>query len=821
MVDKPIVLITGAVGNIGGSLARALRKHYRIIGLDRSAGDTDYPIIQVDLTDKKSVTDALARIGTEHGRQIASIVHLAAFFDFSGEDQPEYQVVNVDGSRNLMQALQAFDVEQFVYSGTMLVHQPVRPGERIDERRAIQPGWVYPKSKAEAERAISSERGDIPVVYLHLAGLYDERTSVPTFANQIARIYERDFQSHLYSGDTDAGQAMIHRDDMIDAFVRTIDRRSQFAGETVILVGEPDAIGYDDLQDQLGCLIHGENEWRTMRVPSTLAGVGAWVQDKVEPVIPDAIDQGERPFIQPFMTRMASDHYALDISRARALLGWEPKHRFEDELPAIVATLKADPAGWYEANNISPPAFVTEAEAVGENPEEMRLFHEQRRKAAHSDTRWAHFVNIALGLWIVVQPLIVQVEEPALFWSEIALGGALILFATLSLSWRLTWARWASAAVAAGIMAVPFLFWTANPAAFLSDTLVGALAFGLAVGTRPEPGPSVIAAMKGPDVPPGWSYNPSSWTQRLPIIFFALVGLLIARYLSAYQLEQIDGVWEPFFPGLPGDSEKNGTETVITSSVSRAFPIPDAALGGYVYALEIVTGIVGSRARWRTMPWLVVLFGLMIAPLGVVSILFVIIQPIVIGTWATLTLVGAAVMLIQIPYSLDELLATIQFMRRRAKMGRPWLRVFLFGDTDQGGKVSRADEFERPPSTVLRNMWSGGVNLPWTLALAAVLAFSLLFTRLSFGATGMIAHTDHVIGFLALTVISLAAAEVARALRFCLIPLGVALTVTPFLFGAGTAHWIANIVIGLLFIALSLRRGAVRQRYGNWDRFII
>src|SRR3546814_2935369 len=71
------------------------------------------------------------------------------------------------------------------------------------------------------------------------------------------------------------------------------------------------------------------------------------------------------------------------------------------------------------------------------------------------------------------------------------------------------------------------------------------------------------------------------------------------------------------------------------------------------------------------MPWLVFLFGLMIAPLGVVSIFFVIIQPIVIGTWATLTLVGAAAMLIQIPYSLDELLATIQFVRRRARSGRP------------------------------------------------------------------------------------------------------------------------------------------------------
>jgi nucleoside-diphosphate-sugar epimerase len=147
--------------------------------------------------------------------------------------------------------LQAFEVEQFVYSGTMLVHKAGRPGDIIDENQPIEPGWAYPKSKAEAERVISAERGQIPAVFLHLAGLYDRETSVPTFANQIARIYQRDLQSHLYSGSTDAGQAMVHRDDMIDAFVRTVDRRAKLADETVILVGEPETIGYDDLQDSL------------------------------------------------------------------------------------------------------------------------------------------------------------------------------------------------------------------------------------------------------------------------------------------------------------------------------------------------------------------------------------------------------------------------------------------------------------------------------------------------------------------------------------------------------------------------------------------
>ena len=175
-----------------------------------------------------------------------------------------------------------------------------------------------------------------------------------------------------------------------------------------------------------------------------------------------------------------------------------------------------------------------------------------------------------------------------------------------------------------------------------------------------------MAALTGPEVPPGWSYNPSTWAQRIPIIVLALIGLYVSRYLAAYQLGHIAGVWDPFFAGAPADPQ-NGTEEIITSSVSEAWPVSDAAVGGYTYVLEILTGIVGSRYRWRTMPWLVVLFGLMIAPLGITSILFIIIQPIVIGTWSAVALIGAAAVLVQIPYSLDELLATLQFLRRRMR----------------------------------------------------------------------------------------------------------------------------------------------------------
>ena len=828
--SKPVVLITGASGNIGRSLAKVLENDFRVVGLDLvEALDGEFPVFGADFSSAPSIELGLHKLHDAFGSHIASVVHLVAYFDFTNEENPLYQSINVEGTRSLLKALQGFDVEQFIYASSMLVHAPCRPGERIDESQTITPGWAYPKSKARAEEVVHQEHGKIPYVNLRLAGVYDTTSMVPTLARQVARIYERDFQSYFYSGSPLVGQSMLHRDDMNRAFRLAIEQRASLPAALDLLIGEDHALGFDALQDELGKLIHGEKEWPTFVIPKPLAAAGSWAQAQLEPAIPDAIDGGKTPFIRPFMVAMADDHYALDTRRARQTLGWEAQHRLKDELPAMVKALKDDPAAWYARQGIGQPAWLEDAEREGENAETLRAKREVQIRAEHTANRWGHFVNMGLATWLITQPVLIDVQEPWLRITEIVLGLALLVFALAALSWQATWARWASAGVGTLVMAVPFVFNTASSAAYLSDTLVGALIFGFAVCLKPEPGASALASFNGPEIPPGWSYNPSAWTQRLPIILMALFGLYVSRYLAGYQLGHIPAVWDPFFQGSLTDPQ-NGTEEVITSAVSKAFPVSDAALGGYTYALEILTGLVGARMRWRTMPWLVVLFGLMIAPLGITSIIFIIIQPIVIGTWSIVALAGAAAVLIQIPYSLDELIATLQFLRRRARAGQSWVRVLFVGDTDdmpaEGNRrgikrtPAQADEFDRPASAVLKDTLTGGVNLPWNLALCAAIGLALMFSRVTLGLDGNMAHAHHIVGALAMTVVSVACAEVARVTRYFNVLLGLLLAASAFVFDASGIALVASVGLGILLACLSIPRGKIKATYGDWDACI-
>ena len=158
------------------------------------------------------------------------------------------------------------------------------------------------------------------------------------------------------------------------------------------------------------------------------------------------------------------------------------------------------------------------------------------------------------------------------------------------------------------------------------------------------------------DAPPGWDYNPATWPQRIPIVALAVVGFGIATYLALYQYRVIASVWEPLF----GD----GSQRILNSPLSRVLPVSDAALGAIGYLLDAVTGAIGGQRRWRTMPWLVVVFGFLVGPLGAVSIGLVIAQPVLYDSWCTLCLATAVISVLMIGPAMDELLACLQHVRR-------------------------------------------------------------------------------------------------------------------------------------------------------------
>lgn len=175
--------------------------------------------------------------------------------------------------------------------------------------------------------------------------------------------------------------------------------------------------------------------------------------------------------------------------------------------------------------------------------------------------------------------------------------------------------------------------------------------------------------------PAPYDYNPSAWDQRIPICVLAMVGFGIAFYMGLFQWGLLATVWDPVF----GEQTRN----VLTSNVSHRmygwFRVPDAAFGALAYLGDAIFGLAGSTRRWQYRPWMVVIFGIDVIPLGIVSAILVVLQGTIVGNWCFLCLVTAGISLILVVMAYDEVYASLLYLWRvwrRSEDSRTLWRAF-------------------------------------------------------------------------------------------------------------------------------------------------
>jgi uncharacterized membrane protein len=153
--------------------------------------------------------------------------------------------------------------------------------------------------------------------------------------------------------------------------------------------------------------------------------------------------------------------------------------------------------------------------------------------------------------------------------------------------------------------------------------------------------------------------GPSTWQYRVPVILLATAGLTVATILTLYQVGLLKSVWEPFFGG--------GSRKVLTSALSQALPVPDAALGVTGYLTEAVLETIGGQRRWHDRPHVVFAAGLVAAGLGTAAIVLIAAQALLVQNFCTLCLTSAAISLLVAALVAPEALAATRRLRHRQR----------------------------------------------------------------------------------------------------------------------------------------------------------
>lgn len=410
--------------------------------------------------------------------------------------------------------------------------------------------------------------------------------------------------------------------------------------------------------------------------------------------------------------------------------------------------------------------------------------------------RWTYVFNSILGLWLLSSPPTMGYQSEALIMSDLISGTIIVLSSILAITLKKNFFKWIIATVGMWLTFAPLVFWAPDAGSYANNVLIGSFVLLVSIVI-----PSIVESSVEEDtgIPKGWTYNPSTWEQRTPIIILAFLGFLMARYLSAFQLGHVESSWDPFF----GD----GTEKILTSDVSKFFPVSDAGLGAWSYLLDALFGAMGGARRWRTMPWVVVLFGFMVIPPGVTSITLIILQPLAVGSWCTLCLVTAVIMLLMVPPAIDEVVATFQVLFRARKQGHKLWTMFWKGIPYE----------ESEPVPVKSEKFS----VSWNLLFCTVIGSWLMFSPDVFGAKNFASHSNHLLGALIVTFAIISMADVARMLRYINCFLGGLLALAVwFLPESSMIYKLNSTIAGVLLFVFSLPMGKISDHFGSFDRWV-
>jgi len=172
-VSDSTTLVTGATGMVGNAIVRELLVRKRKVralvrDVDRAAGvvPKGCELARGDVTVPATVREALA--------DCEVVYHAAGLPEQWLKDPTTFDSINVEGTRNVVEAALAAKVRRFIYTSTIDVF-PIRPGVEFDESK-VDPDpkhTYYERSKQRADSLVTEALGrGLPAVFLHPSGVY-------------------------------------------------------------------------------------------------------------------------------------------------------------------------------------------------------------------------------------------------------------------------------------------------------------------------------------------------------------------------------------------------------------------------------------------------------------------------------------------------------------------------------------------------------------------------------------------------------------------------------------------------------------------------
>ncbi len=397
--SKPALVITGASGFVGRHLLDVLTSSYRIYGIARRSqsrsGAPEHPNIswfQADIGERPQIAAAFEAIARERG--VETVLHLAAHYDFTGDEHPEYMRTNVGGLRNVLDLCKQYGARHFIFSSSVAACRIPRPGGVLTEDSPPDGDHIYARTKGLGEAMLREYNDSFPWTTVRFAALFSDWCEYPPLFMFLSTWLSFAWNSHVLGGKGKSAIPYMHVRDLVTFMQRLLERKGAFAGQT--LVASPDGCtSHEDLFHAATLNFFGSRH-KPIHMPRLICGPGMYMRDLA------GIFLGERPFERPWMARYIDTQMAIDSSRTRERLGWAPRPRLEiiRRMPFLVENLKSDPHEWNRRNRaamkeVLVPANLKIVWLIEKHEDEIqRAFHDLLTSQEH-ESRFSSYHNVS------------------------------------------------------------------------------------------------------------------------------------------------------------------------------------------------------------------------------------------------------------------------------------------------------------------------------------------------------------------------------------------------------------------------------------------
>jgi dihydroflavonol-4-reductase len=328
-MEKPVTFITGATGFVGAAVARLLLSkghHLRVLSRPnndrRNLEGLDVEIVEGDLGHVESYRDSL--------KGCQALFHVAADYRIWVPDAKAMHRINVEGTKQLMQAAQQAGVERIIYTSsvaTLGIHKDGTPSNENTPVTFNDMVGTYKRSKFLAEEVVQDliRNQQLPAVIVNPSTPIGPRDIKPTPTGRIIV----DGARGKIPAYVDTGLNIAHVDDVAMGHWLAFERGT--IGERYILGGENCGLG-EILATIAGIVGRRAPTLKLRREMLYPLAYGAQAF---------AMMTGREPFVTADALRMAKKKMFFSPAKAERELGYKAR-------PAKDAI--ADAITWFQQN---------------------------------------------------------------------------------------------------------------------------------------------------------------------------------------------------------------------------------------------------------------------------------------------------------------------------------------------------------------------------------------------------------------------------------------------------------------------------------------